>query len=138
MQLFQILSIVLSLTILILVIEAIRRGLLKERYALLWLFASLAVLIFSIWRKLLDIVAFAFGFYYPPSFLFLIGLVFLLLLALHFSIIISTLSEKNKILAQELGIVKEELKQIKMGVQKGKSPDYSKDTMHETRPEADN
>ncbi|MCK5139376.1 MAG: DUF2304 domain-containing protein, partial [Thermodesulfovibrionia bacterium] len=85
-----------------------------------------------IWRKLLDTVAFAFGFYYPPSFLFLIGLGFLLLITLHFSIIISTISERNKRLAQELGIVKTELKQIKRSVQKSNAKDYSQERGHDT------
>ncbi|MCK5512241.1 MAG: DUF2304 domain-containing protein [Thermodesulfovibrionia bacterium] len=132
MQLVQILSILISFTVLILVIEAIRRGLLKEKYALLWLFASIVIITLSVWRKLLDTVAFAFGFYYPPSFLFLIGLGFLLLIALHFSIIISTISERNKRLAQELGIVKTELKQIKRGVQKSNAKDYSQERGHDT------
>jgi hypothetical protein len=116
MQLIQILSIIISLFILIFVIESIRRGLLKEKYALIWLLASIAILILSIWRRLLDIIAHAFGFYYPPSFLFLIGLAFLHLIALHFSILFSRLSEKNKRLAQELGIVKEELRQMRMKI----------------------
>lgn len=132
MQLVQILSILISFTVLILVIEAIRRGLLKEKYALLWLFASIVIITLSVWRKLLDTVAFAFGFYYPPSFLFLIGLGFLLLITLHFSIIISTISERNKRLAQELGIVKTELKQIKRGVQKSNAKDYSQERGHDT------
>ncbi len=113
MGLIQIIPIIISLTILFLVIESIRRGILKEKYALLWLFASIVVLVLSIWRELLDVVAFAFGFYYPPSFLFLVGLGFLHLITLHFSVVISVLSEKNKKLAQELGILKEEMKQIK-------------------------
>ncbi len=120
MGLIQILSIAISISILILVIESIRRGILKEKYALLWLSASFVILALSIWRKLLDVVAFAFGFYYPPSFLFLIGLGFLHLMALHFSIVVSSFSDKNKKLAQELGILKEEIKQLKDSVQDSK------------------
>jgi hypothetical protein len=113
MAFLQIVSILVSIFIFFLVIESIRRGLLKERYALMWLLASIIIMVLSVWRKLLDIVAFAFGFYYPPSFLFLVGLAFLHLIALHFSIVISTLSEKNKRLVQEIGILKEEIKKIK-------------------------
>jgi hypothetical protein len=92
---------------------------LKERYALLWLFASASFLMLSFWRKLLDIVAHAFGFYYPPSFLFLAGFGFLHLIALHFSIVISRLSDKNKKLAQELGIIQERMKRMEEKVQGG-------------------
>jgi hypothetical protein len=99
--------------ILIAVIEFIRRGAFKEKYALLWLFSSVVLLTISIWRSLLHKLAAIFGFYYPPSFLFLLGLGFLLLITLHFSVVISNLSEKNKKLAQELGLVKDEIEQLK-------------------------
>lgn len=128
MDIIQILSIFAGLIILIFVIESIRRGILKERYALLWLIASLVFLTLSIWRGLLDIVAHAFGFYYPPSFLFLVGFGFLHLIALHFSIVISKLTEKNKKLAQELGIVKEEIKQIKSNIPNRQFQDHHKET----------
>lgn len=113
MEVIQIISIVVSLSILIIVVELIRREMFKERYALLWLFASFILLTLSIWRRLLDIVALALGFYYPPSFLFVLGIGFLLLITLHFSVVVSKLTEKNKKLAQELGIIKEELERIK-------------------------
>jgi len=118
MDLIQILSILLSVGILFFVIESIRRGLLKEKYALLWLFASIGIFVLSVWRGLLDIVAHAFGFYYSPSFLFLVGFGFLHLIALHFSIVISTLTEKNKRLAQELGIVKEQMNLMEKSIKK--------------------
>lgn len=114
MQLVQILSIVVSSIILLFVVELIRRGVFKERYALLWLFASVALLTFSIWRRLLDSAAKFFGFYYSPSFLFLLGFGFLLLITLHFSVTVSKLSEKNKRLAQELSILKEEFARTKI------------------------
>jgi len=113
MELVQILSITISIGILIFVIELIRRDALKEKYALLWLFSSLVLFLFSVWRGLLDTVAVFFGFYYSPSFLFLMAFGFLLLITLHFSVVISTMSEKNKKLAQDLGIMREELDRIK-------------------------
>ncbi len=113
MQFIQIISITVSLIILFIVIELIRRGMFKEKYALLWLFFSILLLFISFWRNLLDYLAGIFGFYYPPSFLFLVGLGSLLLITLHFSVVISKHSEHNKKLAQEYSIMKEELKQLK-------------------------
>ncbi len=97
MDILQILSITISLIILLSVLEFIRRGVFKEKYALLWLFASIVLILISFWRGLLDFFAGIFGFYYPPSFLFLLGLGFLLLITLHFSIVVSILSEKNEL-----------------------------------------
>jgi len=94
---------------LIVIVELIRRGRLKERYALLWLFAGIILLIFSLSRGLLEYVAALVGIYYPPSLLFLLAFLFLLLITLHFSSVISGLSEKNKQLAQELALLRQEM-----------------------------
>ncbi|MDO8445575.1 MAG: DUF2304 domain-containing protein [Deltaproteobacteria bacterium] len=106
MQSVQVIAITFSLSILIAIVDLIRRGRLKEQYSLLWLASSGVLLFLSIWRGLLDKMAQLVGVAYPPSLLFLIAFIFLLLIVLHFSVIISSLSEKNKKLAQEIGLLK--------------------------------
>ncbi len=106
MQSIQIISIVFSLAVFFGVADLIRRSMLKEQYALLWLFSSVVLLLLSIWRNLLDKVAQVAGIAYPPSLLFLMAFIFLLLIVLHFSVVISKLSEKNKKLAQEMALLK--------------------------------
>ncbi|MEJ2696144.1 MAG: DUF2304 domain-containing protein [Candidatus Sulfobium sp.] len=107
--LIQLISISASIFIFVVVIELVRRNHLKERYSLIWLATSVMLIIFSVWRRLLDYIALKLGIYYPPSFLFLLAITFLIVLLLHFSTIISSLSERNKKLAQEMGIVKARL-----------------------------
>lgn len=109
MDIVKALAIAGSMTVLLLVFELIRRGRLKERYALLWLFAAVTLLILSLSRELLEYVARLVGIFYPPSLLFLTAFVFLLLITLHFSSVISGLSEKNKQLAQEIGLLQQQL-----------------------------
>lgn len=109
MDIVQIIAIAVSGVIFVIIIELIRRNRLKERYSLIWLAASVILIVFSIWRGLLHSISLAIGVYYPPSFLFLVAIFFLLLLLLHFSVILSSLSESNKRLAQEIGILKERL-----------------------------
>jgi hypothetical protein len=94
--------------VLILVVELIRRGRLKERYALLWLLASCVLLVLST-TKIIESVSHLVGIYYPPSALFLIAFLFLLLITLHFSVVISGLSEQNKRLAQEIALLRRDL-----------------------------
>jgi hypothetical protein len=106
MNLVQAAAITGSAFILLVVIELIRRNHLKERYSLIWLATAVVLIVFSVWRRLLDVVARFFGIYYPPSFLFLIAILFLIVLLLHFSTILSSLSEQNRRLAQELAILK--------------------------------
>ena len=120
----QVIAIGVSLFILIVVIELIRRNHLKERYSLIWLAAATVLLGFSIWRKLLDFIALKIGIYYPPSFLFLLAIAFLLILLLHFSTIVSSLSENNKRLAQEIGMLKTRIRDIEQGnVPEGRKKD---------------
>lgn len=109
MDLLKIMSIIGCGLLLILVIELVRRGRLKERYSLLWLFAGAILLVLSSSRALLQFFSHLVGIYYPPSFLFLLAFLFLLLITLHFSVVISGLSEKNKRLAQEIALLKQEL-----------------------------
>ena len=124
MGLVQIISIAVSLFILTIVIELIRRNHLKERYSLIWLAAAIVLLAFSIWRKLLDFIALKIGIFYPPSFLFLLAIAFLLILLLHFSTIVSSLSEHNKRLAQEIGMLKTRIRDIEQGnVPEGRKKD---------------
>jgi hypothetical protein len=109
MDLLKIMAIVGCVSGLIVIVELIRRGHLKERYALLWLFAGIILLVFSLSRELLEYVASVVGIYYPPSLLFLLAFLFLLVITLHFSSVISGLSEKNKQLAQELALLRQEM-----------------------------
>lgn len=116
MDIVQVIAITVNIAIFVIVIELIRRSHLKERYSLIWLSASIVMLVFSTSRKLLDLISKMVGIYYPPSFLFLLSITFLLVLLLHFSTVISMLSEKNKRLAQELGIVKTRLDTLEKNV----------------------
>lgn len=92
-----------------LIFELVRRRHLLERYALLWLLAGMALLVLAIWQGLLTTVSGWVGIYYPPAALFAAGFVFVLIMLLHFSITISRLSDQNKILAQRLALLQQEL-----------------------------
>lgn len=99
-----------SFLILLAVIELIRKGRLKERYALLWLVSSLILFITSLSRDLLEYVSGLVGIHYAPSLLFLVAFGFLVIINLHFSTVLSSLAEKNKHLAQEIALLKAEMK----------------------------
>lgn len=112
MDLVQAAAVAVSAAIFFVVIELIRRNHLKERYSLIWLAASIVLIVFSVWRELLHFIALSIGIYYPPSFLFLLAICFLLVLLLHFSVVLSALTEKNNRLAQEIGILKAAIRNL--------------------------
>lgn len=100
-----------SILLLVTVFELIRRGRLKEEYSLLWLLSGVVILIFSIFPNLLLIISQALGMFYLTV-LFVISFLFLLLIVLHFSTVISRLSERNKELTQELSILGFKFKEL--------------------------
>jgi hypothetical protein len=111
--LIQIIAIVTTLVFLVLVIDFIRRGLLKEKYAVLWLGFIVVIAILAVWKNLLDTIAMWVGVAYSPSLLFLVAFIFILLILLHYSVVISTLTDRNKTLAQELTLMASTLEDIK-------------------------
>lgn len=117
---FQIIAIIGSIVILIALFELVRKRKLKESYSLLWFGIGLLFLVFSLWRGLLEYIAALLGVAYPPAALFLILLIGLYLLSLHFSLVISRLSENNKNLSQEIGLMKSEIKKLKEGRKRAK------------------
>ena len=112
MDLLKIVSIIGSAAVLLVVIELIRRGRLKERYSLLWLLAGGILLLLSSSRDILEYISHLVGIYYPPSLLFLLAFLFLLLITMHFSVVLSDLTEKNKKLAQELALLRQEMQKM--------------------------
>lgn len=109
MDFTRLVSLLLSGSILALVIWLIRAGRLREKYALLWLFTSFIIIALATSRTILETTAIAVGIYYPPSLLFLLGLLFLLLVNIGYAVSISRLSESNHKLAQEIALMKKAL-----------------------------
>lgn len=96
---------VIGLSLLLLVLELIRREKLREQYSLLWLFTALAMLVFSLWPGLVYFIAKITGLYYLTA-LLVVSFIFLVMILLQFSTIISSLADRNKELAQHLAILK--------------------------------
>ena len=103
----QIVAIVATAALFVVLLELVRRRRMLERYAILWLFCSVALLGLSVWKGLLTDLAHAVGIFYAPSALFVIAFGFVLVLLLHFSIAVSKLAEQNKVLAQRLALLEE-------------------------------
>lgn len=110
-QLFAILG---SLFIAVAIFQLIRKKKLLEQYSLLWFFSSIVLIIFSIWRTLVDRLAELLGIYYAPSVLLLIVIFCGSLLFLNFSIVISRLSNQTKDLAQEVAILRHKLEHAQL------------------------
>ncbi len=98
---------------LLFVLELVRRRKLREEYSLLWLGTALVLLTLATSRPLLDTIASAIGIFYPPSALFLVAIVFMLLILLHFSTVLTRLTQENKEIAQQMALLRQELAEAK-------------------------
>jgi hypothetical protein len=111
----QIVAIAGSLVLLLIVFELVRRRRLMERYALLWLGSAAGLLILAVWRDLLELFSDAVGIAYAPSALFVVALGAVLLLLLHFSLVISRLTDQTKLLAQRAGMLQQQIDELTVG-----------------------
>jgi hypothetical protein len=99
-----------SIVLILVVLELIRSRRLRERYALLWLATGVVLLVLSAWRDGLNTIAGWFGVTgYPPAVLFAVATLFILLVLLHYSTVISKLSDQNTLLAQQLALLEARL-----------------------------
>jgi hypothetical protein len=103
----SIVAAIASALLLLVVFELIRSRRLQERYAILWLLTGAVMLVLALWRDALDELADLVGIAYPPSALFVLGSLFILLVLLHYSTVISKLSDQNRRLAQRLALLEE-------------------------------
>jgi hypothetical protein len=103
-----IVGVVASLLLILVVLELVRGRRLKERYALLWLATGVALLVLSAWRGGLNTIAGWLGVTgYPPAVLFAVATLFIFLVLLHYSTVISKLTDENVELAQRVALLEE-------------------------------
>jgi hypothetical protein len=110
----QLVAVLGAVAMLLVVLEMVRRRRLMERYALLWIFSAVVLLVVAAWRDGLRIISKAIGVIYPPNALFFVGFAFILLLLLHFSSAVSKLSDQTKVLAQRAALLEERLRRMEL------------------------
>jgi uncharacterized protein DUF2304 len=105
-----------SLVLILVVLELIRGRRLKERYALLWLVTGVVLLVLSLWREGLNTIAGWLGVSgYPPAILFAAATLFIIVVLLHYSTVLSEFHDQNVVLAQRLALLEERLQALSTG-----------------------
>ncbi len=105
---------VISAALMAAILELVRRGHLKERYALLWLSAAGAGLAVGAFPGIIVRLSAWLRFQYL-TLVFALSFVFLLLLVLVFTVVISRLSERNRSLAQEIALLSQRVDRLESG-----------------------
>lgn len=105
----QIISIIGALTFMFFIFRLIAKGKLREEYSIIWIICTVILLVFSIWRNGLDVMAKLLGVYYAPALVFLAAIFAIIVFLVHLSIVNSKQHEQIKKLTQEMAILKSKL-----------------------------
>lgn len=107
-------GLIASIAGLIIVLELVRQRKLREDYSLLWLATAASLILLTLSRPLLDQIAAVLGIItYPPAALFLVAIIFMLLILLHYATVLTRLVRENKQLAQQMAILQWELRETR-------------------------
>jgi hypothetical protein len=107
----QIIAIIVSLLFLIYIIRLIVKGKLREEYSIIWIACTLVLIVFSVWREGLEVMAHLVGVYEAPNLVFTGAIFAIFIYLLHLSVVVSKLHSQNKQLAQEIALLKEKMRE---------------------------
>ena len=101
--------VLLTLGAIVVIFRLIRSGGLRVKYSVLWLGVGVVLAILASFPGLLDHVSSILDIEYPPATFLLFAMAFLLLSVLHFSMELSRLEERTRVLAEEHALLKLQL-----------------------------
>ncbi len=107
----QIVALMVSVLLLAVVLELVRRRKLTEEYSFLWILCSAALVALSIRRDVLDAAASWLGVFYPPMVLLMLLIVMVFVASLCFSVIVSRQRQQIERLIEETAILSAELRE---------------------------
>jgi hypothetical protein len=104
----QILAIAMAIVLLVAVILLLRSYVLPEKYAVVWIVASLAAIVLSAWPGLLDAVSRFFGIAQPINLLFVGAFFVVLLLLMQMSLELARTRDELRRVVQKVALEQEE------------------------------
>lgn len=93
-------------------IHLIRKHKLREQYALLWLIATAAILVLSIFGGIVGRLASLFSISYSPTLPLVAGLLFALMVLLTQSVALSNQADKSRDMAQQMALLEYRLQEL--------------------------
>ncbi|MGP9502556.1 DUF2304 domain-containing protein [Specibacter sp. AOP5-B1-6] len=107
---------ILSLLIVLLVFDMLRRKKIREKYAALWLVVGLSMLVLAAFPRLLEFVADILNVQVPSNLLFAMSIVLALGVCLHLSWEISVVEDETRVLAEEAAILRAQLDKLEQRI----------------------
>lgn len=103
----QIIAVITALIFMFFIFRLIVKGKLREEYSFIWIVCTALLLLFSIWRDGLDVIAKLLGVFYAPSLIFLGAIFAIVIFLVHLSVVNSRQHQQIKEISQELALLKE-------------------------------
>jgi cell division protein FtsB len=110
-------AVIISVGMLLLVVELVRRRKLREEYSWLWLLTISMIVVLSVWFRFLEWISSLIGAVVPSSTIFFLAFLFLVFISLHFSVVVSKLTNRNIELAQRYAFLESEMNELKKQVE---------------------
>ena len=110
----RLVAIGVSLILLLVTVHLIRKHKLREQYALLWLLATVAILILSTFGGIVGTLADLFNVSYSPTLPLVAGLLFALMVLLTQSVALSNQADQSRDMAQQMALLEFRLKELEL------------------------
>lgn len=102
------LALIITVACLLLIARQVRRRQMRATYLVVWTSLCVGVIPFIAIPGAIDQVSSWIGIYYPPATAFLLAIIVLFLISIHFSRQLTRLEERTRILAEELALLRSE------------------------------
>jgi hypothetical protein len=122
----QVIAIAMSVTLLVGVLELVRRKKLTEEYSFVWILCAVALLGLSLARGLLDRVALSLGIFYPPAALLLVVIVFVFVASVLFSVVISRQRQQIERLMEDTALLEARVRELEIDHRVADDETYSR------------
>ena len=109
----QVLAAAAAIVTFVFVFSLLRRGVLREKYAVLWLLFSGGALLFAVFPPLLYWITGVLGVEPPANLLFFVTVVLLVLVSVQLSYELSRHEARIRRLAEEAALLSEEIEQLR-------------------------
>ena len=106
-----VLGIVAALGVSLFVIEMLRRGFLREKFAVLWLLVSAGLVVIAVFPGVLRWAANLVGVQVPSNLLFMMSALLLLVVSVQLSNEVSRVEARTRRLAEEIALLKRSLEE---------------------------
>lgn len=108
----KIFGLLASSILLIYIIDLVRKKKLREEYSFIWFVIGISMIIFMLRFDLIMALTKFLGVLSPNNVIFFFSVLFLLIIALQFSVRISNLTDQIKILAQENTLLRKKIEEM--------------------------